>query len=110
MLRKRYLGITIRMLGTLISEDVRNLLSAKPSMLTFSVPYHGLSAYYKYQRRELTLRDYEHAISSIMLHREFQHSAEGRPVVCCISSIVSFAKDIDTIAELEELDQAHPSL
>jgi hypothetical protein len=108
MLRKRYLGITLRMLGTLISEDLRNLLAGKPPTLTFSVPYRGLSAYFKYQRRELTLRDYERAVASIMLHREFHRSSGGRPVVISISPIVSFAKDIDTVAELEELGELDP--
>jgi hypothetical protein len=106
MLRKRYLGITFRMLGTLISEDFRNLISGKLPTLTFSIPYHGLSAYFKYQRGELTLRDYENAVSSVMLHREYQHATDCRPVVCTLSPLVSFAKDIDTFAELDELSRA----
>ncbi len=109
MLRKRFLGITLRMLGTLVAEDFRNLASGKLPTLTFSVPYHGLSAYFKYQRRHLTVRDFEQAVSHVMLHRSFQHSANGRPVVCSISPLVSFAKDIDTFAELQELDQASPN-
>jgi hypothetical protein len=108
MLRKRYLGITTRMLGTLIGEDIRNLASGKLPTLTFSVPYHGLSAYFKYQRHHLTLRDFEQAVCSIMLHRAFQRRSDGRPVVCSVSPLVSFAKDIDTFSELEELDQAPP--
>ncbi len=106
LLRKRFLGITLRMLGTLVAEDMRNLKSGQLPTLTFSVPYFGLSAYFKYQRRHLTVRDFEQAVSHVFLHRAFQQGDDGRPVVCSISPLVSFAKDIDTVAEFEEADRA----
>ena len=95
--RRRGMGSTRTVL-----EDFRQLFQFKPPVLSVSIPYHVLRAYYKLRRQQMTVSDFEYAIGKTFLHREVHHSADGRPVVFSITRIASFAKDIDTKAELAE--------
>jgi hypothetical protein len=102
-MRYRHLQIVAHGLGRLVWEDFRQLFLGKLPVLTFSIPYHGLRAYYLWRRGGLTLPGFEHAICRTFLHRRYQGRNGGRPVVFARSRILSFAKDIDTVAELAEL-------
>jgi hypothetical protein len=101
--RTRHLRMILHGLGRLMVDDVRNLFVFKAPLLTVSVPYTGLRTYRRFRRGELTLRELERSIGKTVLHREFQHAAQGRPVVFPLTPILSFAKDIDTHAELAEV-------
>lgn len=108
VLEKRYIGMTCRVLGTLMVQDLCNLPRLQVPMLTFQVPSLGLRGYFRYRRGKATLREVENFLAKSFLHRRFHGAAGGRPVVISISSLLSFAKDIDTQAELDELDSAGP--
>ncbi len=107
-IHKRHFPMIGRSLGRLVLEDFRQLFQFKPPVLSVSIPYHVLRAYYKLRRQQMTVSDFEYAIGKTFLHREVHHSADGRPVVFSITRIASFAKDIDTKAELAEAGEGKP--
>jgi hypothetical protein len=109
-LKKRYIWITLGAIGSLIAQEVRNLASFQLPVLTFMLPYIGLRDFFKHRRGKATLRDYEDFLAKTFLHRRYHHAAGGRPLVIATTSLLSFAKDIDTKAELEELDSAEPCI
>ena len=45
---------------------------------------------------------FEEAFTKIFVHRAYHDRASGRPAVFAVTPILSFAKDIDTKAELQE--------
>ena len=104
VLEKRYLGMTCGVLGTLVRQDLRNLARLQLPRLTLEIPYTGVRGYFRYRRGHATLREVEDFLARSFLHRQDRRAAGGRPVVISISSVVSFAKDIDTQSELEEAD------
>jgi len=108
VLEKRYIGMTCGILGTLMRQDLRNLAKFQVPMLTFQIPYLGLRGFFGYRRGTAALSEVENFLAKSFLHRRFHRAAGGRPVVISVSSLLSFAKDIDTQAELEELDSSGP--
>jgi len=107
-MRWRHLQIVAHGLGRLIWEDMRGLMRGRWPLLSVAIPYHGLRAYYLWRRGQLSLRGFEHAVNRAFLHRRFQRHNGGRPVVFAATRILSFAKDIDTVAELAELGARVP--
>ncbi|MCZ6681017.1 MAG: hypothetical protein O7E52_27665 [Candidatus Poribacteria bacterium] len=107
-IHKRHFPMIGRSLGRLVLEDFRQLFLFKSPVLSVSIPYHVLRACYKLRRQQMTVSDFEYAVGKTFLHREFHHSADGRPVVFSITRIASFAKDIDTKAELAEASEGKP--
>ena len=103
-LEKRRAGITYGAIGALIAQDIRNLLELQLPVLTFVLPYVGLRDFLKYRRGTVSLRDHEYFLKKSFLHRRYHRAADDRPVVISTTSLLSFAKDIDTKAELEELE------
>jgi len=101
-LRWRHVQILARGLGRLLWEDFRQLCLGKLPVLTISIPLHGLRGYHRLRRGVLTPHDFEHGVAKTLLHRRYQAAAGGRPVVFAITRLLSFAKDIDTVAELAE--------
>lgn len=108
VLKKRYVGMTCGALGTLLAQDLTNLTRLQLPRLTFQVPYLGLRGYFRYRRGAATLRDVENFLAKSFLHRKYHRAAGGRPVVISVSSLLAFAKDIDTRAELAEIDSDGP--
>jgi hypothetical protein len=109
-IHKRHFRMISRILGRLAAEDFRHLLLFKFPALTVSIPYYGLRAYNKLRCQQLTLPDFEYALGKAFLRSEFRHCARGRPVVVAITQIPSFAKDIDTKAELAEAGVSKPCI
>lgn len=103
-LRKRFVPILLRGLGLLIRQDILNLGRRQLPTLTIFMPWHLLRAYRGIRRATLTLPDFERHLARTVLHRRY--CGEGRPFVITMTGHVSFAKDIDTRAELEELARA----
>ena len=103
-LNKRHIGITLGAIAALIAQDLKNLLEFQLPVLTFVLPCIGLRDFFKYHRETATLRDHEYFLAKTFLHRRYHHAAHNRPVVISITSLQSFARDIDTKAELEEVE------
>ena len=102
-IHKRHFRMIARGLGTLVTEDLHALSSLKLPLLTVSIPYYALRGYYRLRYQALTMPDIESAVAKAFVRREFHHAAHSRPVVFAITRILSFAKDIDTKAELAEV-------
>jgi len=101
-LYERVTRMTLRALSTMLQEDVSLLASGRWSARTFSVPYMVLRAYGKLRTETMTVRDLEAVAAKVLLDPAFQRRKKNRPVVFAVTRIQSFAKDIDTRAELEE--------
>lgn len=101
-LRRRYLRMVARSLWRFFQEDLQNLVRGQLPGLTVSIPYHALTAFFKYRRGTAAVADFERAVARGFLHRRHVHDARDRPVVFSVTPITSFAKDIDTIAEFTE--------
>ena len=104
-LRTRHVQVAAESFRRLLAEDLRSLTSLRLPLFSISIPFRGLLAYYKMVRKQLTLRDFEDLVSKTMVRRAFHNSAQGRPVRFTVTPIMSFAKDIDTKAELAEAGQ-----
>lgn len=98
-LSKRVLPMLARGVGMLAMQDLRNLTIGQLPVLTFSIPWHILSAYAEFRRQSLTVSSFERHLGRILLHRRFRRAE--RPVVVTLSNILSFAQDIDSRAELD---------
>jgi len=108
-IRRRYIPLVLRSLSRLLAEDVRNLFRLQLPILTISLPCRGLWGYYLLRREKLTIAQFENNLARLMLHRQYHHAADGRPVVVSISRVLSLAKDIDTHGELAEAITAGPA-
>lgn len=108
-LRRRPWRMVGSSLGRLLWADLLRLFTGRLPILTISIPYHGLKGYYQFRRGQLTPREFEHRLAKTFLHRNFHRAAHGRPVVFAITPILSFAKDIDTVAELAEASRQTPA-
>jgi hypothetical protein len=102
-LKDRYLGILCGAMQTLVGHDLRELCRFHWPSLTLSIPYYGLRGYHRYRHGRATLADVELFLSRAFVHRGWQGMAHGRPVVIAVSQCLAFAKDIDVLAELAEL-------
>lgn len=102
-LNDRYLGILCGAMKTLMWHDLCELRRFRWPSLTLSIPYFGLRGYYRYRHGRATLNDVERFLAKAFVHRASQRLAHGRPVVIAVSQCLAFAKDIDTRAELAEL-------
>jgi hypothetical protein len=102
-LNDRYLGILCGAMRTLVWHDLRELGRFHWPSLTLSIPSCGLRGYYRYRFGRASLNDVERFLAKAFVHRAWQRLAHGRPVVIVVSQRLAFAKDIDTCAELAEL-------
>ena len=107
-LHQRHVRMVVRSLWRLIQEDLKNLAAFQLPILTVSIPYHALAAFFKCRRRKATMADFERAVAKGFLHRKHLSDAHGRPVVFSVSSTLAFAKDIDTAAEFDEVAERGP--
>lgn len=99
--RQRILPMLFRGLMTLATQDVRNLGRGQIPILTLSIPWQFLRAVLAFQRRTLTISEFEHRIGQVLLHRSFRGSPDT--VVVTLTEIRSFAQDIDSEREYEAL-------
>ena len=104
-LRTRYVQLAAEAFRRLLIEDLRGITSLRLPLFSFSIPFHGLRAYYKFLREQLTLREFEHRVAKTLVRRAFHSSGNNRPVRFTVTNILAFAKDIDTKAELAEAGQ-----
>lgn len=101
-LRRRPFPMITKGLGQLIREDCRNLLRGQLPVLSVSIPWHCLTAFFRFQRRQLSVSEFSRTVMKVFLHRDV-HESDSPPVVFSTTSLTSFAKDIDTKDELAEM-------
>ncbi len=98
---RRMPPMLVRGVGMMLLEDTRNLRRGQLPILTASIPWHLLRAYRELQTHRLTVPGLERHAARVLLHRQFREAE--RPVVIATTNIVSFAQDIDTRAEFEDI-------
>ena len=101
-LRRRPIPMIFKGLGRLIREDFRNLFRGQLPILTWSIPWHCLTAFQKFQKGQLTVSGFSRSVMKVLLHRD-RHQTDPPAVVFSLSDACSFAKDIDTQVELDEV-------
>lgn len=101
-LYERAIRMTCRAIATMAAEDLRTLASFHLSGRTLSVPYLVFRVVRKFRAGKLTIRQLETAVSKLLIDPLFHRQVRKRSVVFSVTRIKSFAKDIDTRAELEE--------
>jgi hypothetical protein len=89
--------------GRLLLEDVRNLIRLRPTALSVSVPWLVFRAYRRYRRQQLSVPAFADTMSRLFVTRAFRRSMGGPSAVVSVTRLRSFAKDIDTHAELAEV-------
>lgn len=109
-LYRRVVGMTARFLATLVTDDVRHLVSLEFRCQTISIAFGVFRTYYQYSREQLTVEEFALQFGKIFLTRGKRRSRAERPVVISITRAQSFAKDIDTRAELAEAAASGPSV
>ena len=103
-LLRRPLPMMAKGIGRLVTEDCRNLLRGQLPVLAVSIPWQCLAGFLRFQRRRLSVPEFSRRVSKILIHRDFHHR-DPPSVVFSITSICSFAKDIDTTDELAEISK-----
>ena len=101
-LKKRFFPMLRDGLQLLIGRDFRNLARGQLPILTVAIPWHIGRAYLGIRRGTLTLPAFERHLARTVVHRRFR---AGRPFAITLTQAMSFAKDIDTVAELQELTE-----
>lgn len=104
-LNRRVLQLLPRGLYLLFLEDIRNLSAGQWPVLTCGLPLRGIWNYLRYRRGQMTISDVESFLARVLLHRRFRSTSEARPVTISLIDDCSFAQDIDTQAELNQVTQ-----
>jgi hypothetical protein len=106
-LRQRFLPMLLEGIGLLLRQDIANVSRLQWPALTWSVPWHIFRAYRGIRRESLTLPEFEQHLCRTVVHRQYRQGP--RPFAISVTTLSSFAKDIDTVAELEEITAAQAS-
>ncbi len=99
---RRPLPMITKGIGRLLLEDIKNLGRGQAPVLSISIPWHGAAGFFQYRRGKFSPDEFSRRVMKVLLHRDF-HQTDPPAVVFSTTSIRSFAKDIDTEGELEEL-------
>lgn len=99
---ERLIRITLRAVGLWLQEDWRLLRNGRCPGRTLAAPYGILRTYLRYTVRRLAVPELAAELSRQVMVRD---GAGGmpHPVAMTVTRIRSFAKDIDTRRELEEI-------
>ena len=108
LIHRRVLPMILDATAALVSEDVRGLLGGRLPLLTLTMPFRALGCYRRFRQGRMHLNEFEAEFARLVVHRAFRCRSE-RPVAISISSIASLAKDVDSVAELEEARRASSS-
>ena len=95
--------IVSRLLRSLLWRDLLNILRLSPPTLTYTVLYHGLRAFLTWRRGDLSLEQLGYAFGAVAVHRTHFREQRERSVRVVVTPHTSFARDIDTREELEEI-------
>ena len=100
-LRRRFLPMLLEGVWQLLRQDIRNLALRQLPTLTWDVSWNIIRAYRGVRSGSLTLPNFEKHLARAVLHRRFR--CGSHPFAISVTDQLSFAKDIDTVSELEEI-------
>ena len=99
---RRVIGMLPRAFGFLVRQDLANLTRGQVPTLSFAIPFHCLSAYVRFRCGRMSVGSFERTFTKTFVHRTLHDCNNHRPVAFSTTTAVSFAKDLDTVAELRE--------
>lgn len=99
---ERMIRIILRAVGLWLEEDWRLLRNFRCPARTLAAPYGILKTYLRYSARRLSVPDLAAELSRQIMVRDDAGNMP-HPVAMTVTRIRSFAKDIDTRRELEEV-------
>lgn len=100
-LRKRVM--TVRVLSSLLYQDLLHVLRLRMPNLTWTVLRNGLEFARRLRERDMSVRHAEELIGGLLLKSDVRRSGRGRvrfPLLDCLG----LAKDVDTEEEARELE------
>ncbi len=101
---ERTVRITLRVLGLWLADDIRKAASLRWPGRVVAAPYGIFRTYFRYCRGSLTVPELAAELArQVMVPGTTPRTAH--PVAMVVTPIRSFAKDIDTRQELEEIRQ-----
>ncbi len=101
---ERTVRITLRVLGLWLADDIRRAASLRWPGRVVAAPYGIFRTYFRYSRGSLTVPELAAELArQIMVPDSAPPAAHSAAMV--VTRIRSFAKDIDTRQELEEIRQ-----
>ena len=95
--------IVLHFVRSLLWRDFLNVFRLAPPTLTYSVLRRGLGAFLSWRRGELSLDGLGSAIGAVLVRRKHYRRLGGRSVRLVVTAHSSFARDIDTHEEADEL-------
>ena len=100
---ERTVRITLRVMGLWLADDLRSLGSLRPPGRIVAAPYGIFRTYFRYRRTWLTVPELAAELArQVMVPGATPSGAHA--VAMVVTRIRSFAKDIDTRRELEEIE------
>jgi hypothetical protein len=99
----RQRAIVWRVVATLLAGDLRNLLRLQAPTLTYLILRHGLGTVLRWRRGDLDLEGLARGLAGVGVRRRHFRRWGASCVAVVTSDLLSFARDIDTREELEEL-------
>ena len=95
--------IFLRILGNLLLRDALNLFRLQAPTLTYNIVRHGLGTWFRWRRAELDLEGLAFGLGAVFVRRKHFRRWGSRSVRVITTKNMSFAKDVDTREEFEEL-------
>ena len=99
---ERVIRITLRAVGLWLADDMRRIRSLRWPGRIVAAPYGIFATYRRYSRGRLTVPDLAAELTRQIMEPR-RTGAYDHPVAMVVTRIRSFAKDIDTRPELEEI-------
>ena len=100
---ERTVRITLRVLGLWLADDIRRVASLRWPGRVVAAPYGIFRTYFRYSRGSLTVPELAAELARQIMVPDGTPPAHSAAMV--VTRIRSFAKDIDTRQELEEIRQ-----
>jgi hypothetical protein len=102
---QRRRDIVLRLMGVLLWRDFLNLLRFRPPTLAYSAVRYGLGAFVAWRKNELTIEMLATGFEKMIVRRQFHRRPASGSVRIAVTPHFSFAQDIDTREELEEIER-----
>ncbi len=102
---QRRRDIFIRLMGVLLWRDFLNLLRLRPPTLAYSAVRYGLGAFVAWRKNELTIEMLATGFEKMIVQRKYHRRPASGCVRIAVTPHFSFAQDIDTREELEEIER-----
>jgi hypothetical protein len=102
---RRQWTILARIIWGLLWRDFVNLFRLQPPTLTYTIVRYGLGTFSRWRRGDLDLEGLALGFAAVLVKRKHFRRWGANCVRIATSPILSFARDLDTQEEVDELTQ-----